>query len=224
MSKDIVEVEGRKPFNANKLRLARGDHIDGQTDVRTPGYISWQSKINIGPGGTIDDDVLEDYLNGVGSVYEEVEPSEIDKIPSGSRIAYITKTNKWRSAGWLSSTEVSYEDINGNKFDKQKKYVLYKAYNNACFPVQVEDVEMFYVMKQQTSEPIVKMIYFKQPKRKTNFPVELKDAEGNKVVVYYAKDNFQRDKIKKLNKYKKALQDPEGWEFEEGGQICNIED
>jgi hypothetical protein len=161
---------------------------------------------------------LEKYLNGVGSVYEEVDPENIDDIPSGSRIAYITKDNKWRSAGWLSRVEMSYEDADGKPFKKPKKYVLYKSYNNACFPVQVEDVETFYVMTAKLPDLVVtKMITFKKPTKKTNFPVKIDDADGIEVVVYYARDEFNRKKFMASNKYKMAKEDPEGWEFEEDG-------
>jgi hypothetical protein len=209
-SEDEVHIEGRKPFNRTVPRLATAEYEDRQPPDN---YVSWQSKINSGPGGTIDDSVLEDYLNGVGSVYEEVEPKDIDKIPSGARFAYITKKNKFRSAGWMSRIEESTMDIDGKPFKKPKKFVLYKAYNNACFPVQVEDVEMFYVMMPKV-KPIVKMIYFKKPTgKKTNFPVMLKNSKGKEVCVYMAKDNFAKDKFKSTNKYKKALEDPEGWDW-----------
>jgi hypothetical protein len=220
---DIVEIEGRKPYDKSVPRLARDEYEDRQPP---PGYVSWQSKINSGPGGTINDAKLEKYLNGVGNIYEEVDPEDIDNIPSGSRIAYITKTNKWRSAGWLSRVEESDTDADGNPFeDGPKKYVLYKSYNNACFSVQVEDVEMFYVMKPKGPEVIVqKMIYFKKPTKRTNFPVKIEDEDGYEVVVAYLRDDYNRKKFMATEKYKNAKKDPEGWSFDDGTQEPDVRD
>jgi len=218
MSKKIIEKPGRKAYDANKLRLARAGHEDRQPEAN---YISWQSQINSGPKGTIDEDILEEYLEN--STYEEIDLEEVDILPAGSRIAYIRKNpRKWCSAGWLSRVEESYEDVDGNPYDEPKRYILYKAYNNSCFPVQIEDLEKLYVMKPKVTEEIVKMIYFKQPARETNFPVTLINAEGEEVIVYYAKDNYGRNVFMNSNKYKRASEDPEIWEFEGGGQEPEI--
>jgi hypothetical protein len=206
---DIVEIEGRKPYNKAVPRLAREGYEDRQPEE---GYVSWQSKINTGPKGTINEKVLERYLAKSG--YEEVDPEEIDRIPSGSRIAYITKSQKWRSAGWLSRVEESETDIDGNEYeDGPRKYVLYKSYNNACFPVQVDDVEMFYVMIPKAEIIITKMVEFKRPTRVTNFPIMIENSEGEEVVIAYARDEYNRKKFMATEKYKNASKDPEGWIF-----------
>jgi hypothetical protein len=217
---DIVEVKGRKPYNKTKLRLARGEYENRET----PGYVSWQSKINIGPGRTIDEDILESYLNGEGSHYEELDLKDIKDLPSGVRFAYITKSQKWRSAGWLSRIEESYEDTDGNKFKNPKLYLLYKSYNNACFPVQLDDIEAFYVMKPKIDPGVIieKPIYLKKPKKRTNFPVKIEDEDGYEVVVYYAKDNYDRDRFKNTQKYKNAIEDPERWLFEDNTQEPSV--
>lgn len=214
---DIVEIEGRKPYNKSVPRLAKEGYENRQPEE---GYISWQSKINTGPKGTINEKVLERYLKS--SNYEEVDPEEIDKIPPGSRIAYITKSQKWRSAGWLSRVEESETDANGEPFeDGPRKYVLYKSYNNACFPVQVDDVEMFYVMIPKVEVVVEKMIYFKKPVRVTNFPVILKDMDDNDIVIYYARDSHNQKKFMETEKYKNASKDGEIWAFEDGSQEPN---
>jgi len=221
-SEDEVHIEGRKPYNKSVPRLARGEYENRET----PGYVSHQSRINIGPGGTIDESALGFYLNGVGSTYEEVKTKDIDKLPSGVRIAYITKSNKWRSAGWLSRIELSYEDADGNQFDKQKTYLLYKAYNNACFSVQVEDIEQLYVMKPKVDPGVIieKPIYLTKPKKRTNFPIRIDDEDGYEVVIYYAKDNFDRDRFKSTRKYKNAVEDPARWLFEDNTQEPSVRD
>lgn len=209
---DIIEKEGRKAYNANKLRIARPEYEDRQPD---PGYVSWQSKINTGSGRTINNKILEKYLDEHG--YDEVDVDQIEGLASGSRIAYITKDNKWRSGGWLIRTEISEEDINGEPFDEPKLYVLYKSFNNAVFPVQVDDVEQFFTRYGKASIIVKKMITFKNPQKKTNFPVYLKDEDEYDIVVYYARDEDGRRKFMKTEKYKKALENSDSWVFSEDG-------
>lgn len=217
---EIVHTRGRKPYNKSIPRIAREDYENKQPP---PDYVSWQSKINSNDNKTIDDDVLESYLNE--STYEEFDIKNASNIPSGSRIAYIRKKpRRWCSAGWLSRVEESYEDVDGVPFKKKKKYILYRAYNNSCFSVQIEDISKIYVMMPKVREIIVKMIYFQQPKKRTNFPVIVQNSEGDDVVIYYAKDSFQQEKIENQKKSKKALEDPDGWLFEDGTQICNIDE
>jgi hypothetical protein len=218
MSENIIEKEGRKAYDANRPRLARSDYTDRQPE---PGYVSWQSKINTGPRGTINQKILDKYLEEHG--YDRLEPDQIEGLAAGSRIAYVTTDNKWRSGGFLIRTEWSEEDINGNPFDEPRLFVLYKSFNNAVFPVQVEDVEMFYTRYGRLNVIIKKIITFKKPQRITNFPVYLKDEDGYDVAVYYAKDNHQRETFKSREKYKKALNDPEGWSFDDGSQENDLE-
>jgi hypothetical protein len=213
---DIIHVEGRKPFDKSKLRLAR----EGYKDRKTEGYISKQSLINVGPGGTINQNVLDNYLSK--REYEEVLPKDVDKIPIGSRIAYITKTQKWRSAGWLSGVGESYEDFDGNTFKKARKYILYKSYSNSCFCCQIKDVKMFYAIMPKNPE-IIKIITFKIPTKITNFPVIIKDDNNNDVCIYMAKDEFQRKKFKSTSKFKRASEDPEIWEFDNRTQTYEID-
>jgi hypothetical protein len=210
MSKNIIQKEGRIPYDANKRRLALAPYE--QRD-QAADYISWQSKINIEENGTINDEILQDYLDDHN--YKEIIPSKIDKLAPGARIAYITKTNKWRSGGFYIRTEESKEDADGNKFKKAKKYVLYKSFNNSVFPVQVEDVEMFYTKERKKDIIIKKQIVFKRPEKVTNFPVFLTNRDGEEVAVYYARDSNERRAIVQRTKYKEAVEDPE-WEFDDG--------
>jgi len=212
---DIVETEGRKPYNRAILRLAR-EEAGYINRAPKPDYVSHQSLINSGPGGTIDEEELANYLNERS--YEEIKPKNVDQIPVGSRIAYITKKNKWRSAGWLARIEESTMDVDGNEFTRPKKYVLYKSYNNACFPVQVEDVRLFYILQKKVEVVIEKMIYFRKPVKQTKFPVTLINSEREEIVVYYARDNFNKKLFESSMKFLRAQEDPDGWQFEDGTQ------
>jgi len=218
-NEDFIQKPGRKGYFKSVPRRA----TDGYEDRQPPDtYVSHQSRINSN-NGKIDEDILEEYLNESG--YEEVEPKDIDKLPSGARIAYIRKDNKWCSAGYYSRTEISMADIDGNPFKKPKSFILYKGYNGSAWSVQLEDVEMFYVMKPKLPTPVVKMIYFKKPtEKKTKYPVTLLDNDGYEVVVYYAKDNYGKKVFMNTKKYKRASEDSADWEFEGGGQKNDIEE
>lgn len=215
---DIIEKEGRKPYNKSLLRKA----AEGYEDRQPPDtYISWQSKINTAKGGKINKKVLDPYL--VNSGYEEVNLKDIDMIPTGSRLAYITKDKKWRSAGWLSRVEDSYEDVDGNPFDKPKKYILYKAYNNAAWSIQLEDIYKLYIMRNKSQDILVKkVIYFRKPTKRTNFAVYLNNSKGEDVVIYYAKDNFDKKRFMNTNKYQISKEDPEGWLFDDNTQEIDL--
>ncbi len=211
---DIVKKKGRKPYDRSIPRLAINGYEDRQPEED---YISWQSKINTGPEGTVDEDVLEEYLSGRD--YFEVDPKNIGSISTGSRLGYITKNNKWRSAGWLSSVEDSFTDYEGNSLKKPKKYVVYKSYNNACFSVQVSDVDMFYVLKRLNDVVTHKILYFKKPTKRTNFPVIVENDKGEEVVIHYARDKHNQQKFMDTEKYKKAQEDSTSWLFDDYTQV-----
>lgn len=207
--KEIIKKPGRKAYNKKKLRMPTGDYEHKETPED---YVSHQSRINSGPKGTIDEDVMLEYIEQSGM--EEVEPEDIDKIDTGCRFAYVRKQpNKWCSAGWISRVETSHVNADGVKLDKPKKYVIYRGYNNSGWSVQVDDVEMFYVMKPKVKPIIKKMIYFNYPIKKTNYPVTLLDKDGKMVVVYYGKDNHARNTFMSTAKFNKAKEDPEIWDF-----------
>jgi len=218
-NENIVKRKGRKAYDKSVPRLALEGYVNRQPE---PGYVSWQSKINTGPEGTIDEDVLNDYL--AESDFDEIKPSDIENVPSGSRIAYITKTNKWRSAGWYSRVDQSSTDVDGNRYSRPKKYLVYRSYNNACFSIRLEDVVMFYVKRKKPDVTIKRMVYFKKPTTMTNFPVTLLNEDGVEVTVHYAKDNYARNTWKKTNKYRKAVADPLGWLFDDDTQYNEFDD
>ena len=207
----LIEKEGRKAYDSRVHRIARG-FPDRQPEE---GYISWQTKINSGPGKTINENKLRNYLDKHN--YEEIEPEFIDNLSPGSRIAYITNENKWRSGGFLIRIEQSFMDAEGELYEEPKIYILYKSFNNAVFSVQLEDVNMFYT-KKKMEILMQKMIYFKRPIAETKFPVTLENADGDDIIVHFARDNFNQKKFMDTEKYKLSKQDPEIWAFEDGSQ------
>jgi hypothetical protein len=207
---EIIQTEGRRAYDRSKRRLARDGHEDRQAPT---GYVSWQSKINI-DNGEINQEILDKYL----SDYHYVELQSVSQLYPGSRIAYITNQNKWRSGGFFIRSELSEKKADGTPYeDGPHMYILYKSFNNAVFSVQVEDIEKLYT--RQTNKIIVKkLITFKKPVKESNFPVKIMNINGNEVVIHYARDNYNRMLFLATKKYTTAKDDPESWSFDDGSQ------
>ncbi len=107
------------------------------------------------------------------------------------------------------------------KKEESGNYIMYKAYNGCIFPLQINDIEEIYVKDPNTKingvkkEKVVKnTVYFKEPEHETMFPVFLQSQlTGNNIVVYYAKDNYKRERFITSKKYKYALKTGD-WGFE----------
>jgi hypothetical protein len=75
--------------------------------------------------------------------FQKYDPSDVMLIPEGTRMAYITYDNKYRSGGFLMSINFSTTnyDVENNLVDKSEFvppdepyiYLLYKAFNGAIF-------------------------------------------------------------------------------------------
>ena len=102
----------------------------------------------------------------------------------------------FRSGGWLMGRNIEDPDNN-------MKYILYKGYNGAIFSLQIKDVLEVYIKSSKKEIPV-----FKKPDLNytTNYPVYLPDPEtGKNIIVYYAKDEFNKNRFTNTVKYKKAL-------------------
>lgn len=102
----------------------------------------------------------------------------------------------FRSGGYLIGRNMDDPENND-------KYILYKGYNGAIFSLQIKDIMEVYIKSKKREIPI-----FKNPDHdnKTNFPVYLEDYRtGKNVIVYYAKDEYNRRRFMNSQKYKTAL-------------------
>jgi hypothetical protein len=95
-------------------------------------------------------------------------------------------------------------------------FILYKSFNNAVFSIQIEDIKHIYTKK--IKNVIKKMAYFKKPTTITGYPVSLTNADGINVIVYYARDNYNKTMFEASTKYIRATEDPESWSFDDGTQ------
>ena len=99
----------------------------------------------------------------------------------------------FRSGGWLIGKNL--EDS-----ENSDKYVMYKGYNGAIFSLQIKDLLEVYVKSPKREIPV-----FKKPAEITNFPVYLPDPDNNTpIIVYFARDEYQRRRFINSFKYKKA--------------------
>jgi len=108
----------------------------------------------------------------------------------------------------------------GKNMDDEN-YLIYKAYNGCIFPLQISDIQEIYVKNpndniegSKREKVIRKTQIFKQPNVSTPFPVYLPDKNtGNDILIYYAKDNYSRERFKNSKKYKYSLETGD-WRFE----------
>ncbi len=201
---DIVKKKDRKPYNKNEPRISEDNPRETPSN-----YKSIQKYINSN-GGHIDSDKLDKYLAKLKS-RGFVNITDIYSILPGTRFVYITTDYKWRSGGFLISLELSNKSYDTTKLNKEyKPYILYKGFNNAVFSLQVEDIHKIYI-KQKTAKQ--KIIQIKEPENITNFPVTAKNSNGDDEIIYYARDEFARNRYMNSKKYKKIVEDNHEWEF-----------
>lgn len=101
----------------------------------------------------------------------------------------------FRSGGWIIGRNLDDPD---NNLD----YILYKGYNGAIFSLQIKDLLEVYIKSSKKEIPV-----FKKPdlNNKTNYPVYLADPDtGKNHIIYYGKDEFNRNRFMNSMKYKKA--------------------
>jgi HD superfamily phosphohydrolase len=96
----------------------------------------------------------------------------------------------------------------------EKEYGLNDSHNPPEWirPVKREKKEKE-SKREKTIKIVDKRVKYKRPGKETNFPVYLKNKNGEEVVVYYATNNSKIERFKKSEKYKRALKI--GWVFED---------
>lgn len=110
--------------------------------------------------------------------------------------------------------------IIGKNKENNNEYILYKAYNGCIFPLQISDIQEIYIkdpnvkIEGNKREKVVKnTVYFKEPGPPTKFPVYLESPlTGSDIVVYYATDNFKKDRFMMSKKYEYAYRTKD-WGF-----------
>lgn len=209
----IVSKPGRISYVIGEHKIAYKDHKE------TPsGYVSIQSKINTGPDGTVNIKELVKYLEK--SKFHKIDHTKKEHLLSmdpGCRVAYITKENKWRSGGFFICLNKS-NNPNSSRRTKSSTgidFILYKAFSNGVYSLQIEDIASLYVTIKGKKKATHSTKKEKESRRrncavfnplgpKTNFPVLLKDFYGNDVVVYYARSEYARKRFMDTDKFNTA--------------------
>jgi len=177
----MIRKQGRKPYE---------------------GYKSIQQIINTGPGKTINQERFEYYIKKKN--FKKIEVYQIYSIPIGSKLAYVTKDNKWRSGGFLISIKNSNTLYDTKEtLDTYKIYIEYKGFNGALYSLQEDDIRELYILpKKQKKNDKVVMPMVGTP---TKYPIYVQDEKGNDVVVKYARDVHDRDRFMNTLKYRNIL-------------------
>lgn len=213
---NIIRLPGRKEYDANIPR----EELDGHVERKpSDGYISIQKYINQN-NGHINEEILNIYKNNVliPLGFRLTPKNKILDIPVGSTMRFRKKDNTWKSGGYvvdISLSKTTYdENQNIIKDFNNKIYILYKAYNNKIYSLQEDDISELWVKKLKNPKNKPKkdnIVEYVKPAYITNYPVYLKDSNGNNVTVYYGKDNYAKNRFMETTKYKNAKKF--GWRF-----------
>jgi hypothetical protein len=207
----------RKPYDPDEPRVP----LYEDNREPDPDYKSIQKSINSGPGGTISRPILEKYLEKLKKRgFTRIPIGDVYEVKNGSRIAYVTKDNKWRSGGFLlgvkNSNTVYDSDV---KLDTYKIYISYKSFNNALFNVQEDDIRELWVKtfgQNKDSGPII----ISEPTAATSYPITAPDKNGKPVVIKFSRDEFDRQRFLASMKYARIIKN--GWTFEDGSQKLEL--
>ncbi len=203
----MIHKEGRKPYDPNVPREPLYEPVREAPE----GYKSIQQVINTGPGKTINQARLDFYTKKKG--FKKINVFQIYSIAIGSKIAYVTRDNKWRSGGFLVSIKNS-NTLYGTKekLDTYKIYIEYKGFNGALFTAQEDDIRELYVLpkKQKKNTGKILLPALGEP---TRFPIYAQNDSGDDVIIKYARDEYERDRFIGTLKYRNIIS--RGFYFED---------
>jgi hypothetical protein len=176
-------------------------------------YVSIQDRVNADP------EFRAAYLTHLGDSgwYRLQNNSDMfDEKLKGRHFKYCLNGKSLSGAG--KGTFRSGGMMIGRK--DAENYVLYKSYTGAIFPLQLSDVEVVFVrdpdvkIKGKNGEKtIMKTVFFTEPKNETAYPVSLRSPlTGEDIIVYYAKDNYSKDRFMMSKKFNYAYETSD-WEF-----------
>lgn len=221
----MIHIPGRKPYDPSIPRtVLDSSGVKDRQISYDESRVSIQSFIN-GDNGHIVPERYEAYIKKlISRGFTKLEPDSIYDLYPGLRMAYVTYDNRWRSGGFVLSVHDSCTEYGEKEEDiditekEYKPYILYKGFNNAVFSLQESDVKEFWIKDtlNKPKENKNEVIIFKIPKYETNYPVLLLNNNGENVIVYYARDNYARNRFINTQKFQKALSG--SWMFEDGTQ------
>lgn len=201
--------------------------------MKKKGYPNIQEAVNTGPNGTINPQMFNmvwEYMKKEG--WHEINDlsNATHLIEPGFRIRYITNEappepsstkriaendrydslfveaprNKFRTAGWCIS-------VNS---EEENPYILYRPHVASIGPQSIQYryiSRLFYLPRGGEATRCRKKVKYKKPTEATDFPVYLKDSNGELVTVYYARNSAIQKRFTSTEKYKRAIK--YGWEW-----------
>lgn len=186
--------------------------------VKSLGYGSILDYVNRGEDGTVDMDRLNEILRHMSeNGWKEVVKSKdnIGSIKPSTQIRYLIRDEdglKFRTGGFFVRFYDQEDDPN-----LTDSYILYATHvRGVNRTLQYGNFEKMYMKEKVKKVKVSKLegkVIYKRPTNETNYPVYLKDEDGEDVVVYYAISKSKIDQFMNTNKYKRALKN--GWEFDD---------
>ena len=202
-NENIVHKYGRKPYDPTKPRDPLYELPRHEIEIMAKG--SLQQIINAGPNGTVVPKRYTRYKSLlINKGFIKINAvRDLLKMSKGSRVCYLSTELKWRSGGFLVEVSKSKTLYNSDeKLENNKYYFSYKAFNNALFHVQEEDIRELFVkpkkIKQRNTGPVPVSV----PREKTAFPVTIRNT-----VIKYCRDNNDRNRFMSSLKYQRIITD-----------------
>jgi hypothetical protein len=197
--------------------------------MKSLGYPNIQKAVNSGPRETINPRILKivtDFQEREG--WFEITLDEIMMVNPGDRIRYITNSNPPDPKSAERTVEndkypMSFKHAPRNKFrtggwvisvDLVNRYILYRTHVTGCCPQSIQFdyiARLFYLPRDGSASSGSKPTKYRMPETVTNYPVMLKDRDGNDVVVYYAPSKSKQEKFMMTQKFENAMRN--GFEF-----------
>ena len=186
-------------------------HVKHSDTFNNRSYISIQSKVNSDP--LFEKNYIEKLISE-GWFKLKNKNDILDDTMKGRHFKY--RLNGKSISGVKNGTFRSGGIIIG-KNEEDEKYIMYKAYNGCLFPLQLDDILEIYIKQINNDIGIPKQIKntvkFKRPVKITEYPVLLESPITKEdVVIYYAKDNYSRDRFKMSKKFDYAYRTSD-WTF-----------
>lgn len=111
--------------------------------------------------------------------------AQLEEFPRGSLVSYMTKEGKYVPGGFLKTIKDEYFALQGGTTS-----------HPISFPVKFKNIKFMWV--GNPFKTVKDEVSLTTDKAETNFPVKLGEQ-----TIYYAKNNFDRERFKETEKYKR---------------------
>ena len=113
----------------------------------------------------------------------------------------------------LRPNSVELKTIYGNDFNNMLKNFFENIKNRIITQKGLKQIQTNTIYTESNIKKLKKLSIFNKLNKKTDYPVVVKNELGENIVIYYARDNFIRDRFINSEKFQNALLN--GWKFNE---------